>query len=165
MASWFHADIACYEVVRHPWVYLVAIHRFTRIAMGAKRFDCWLYRDLCEELGGELVAKFIDQVRVASKAVRGEVSLRDEAFAADYPAVFEFCSELKNSDGSNRQTATLLAFVEAGCWKFCLGDRESGLSLWAAGETFVEALECLEGLLTGGNPQWRQGTKRTTKKP
>lgn len=135
------------------------------MTLASKRFDCWLYRDLCTELGADLVAKFIDQVKAAGKAVKGEVALQDADFQREYPAIFEFVSETKNSDGTQRQTATLLSFVEAGCWKLCLGDRESGLSLWAAAETFAECLECLEALLTSGNPQWRQGTKRTGKKP
>lgn len=165
MASWIDGDLVCYEVALGTRVHLVIANRFTRVTLAARKYDCWLYRDLILELGGDLVAKYIDQVKAAGKAVKGEIALQDGDFSREYPATFEFVSETKNSDGTQRQTATLLFFAEAGCWKVCLGDRESGLSLWAAGETFIECLECLEALLTSGNPQWRQGTKRSNKKP
>lgn len=111
------------------------------------------------------MAKFLSQVKAAQQAQAGDVSTRDPEFQERYPAVWEFVSIAKHEDGSRRQTSTLLAFVEAGCWKVCLGERESGLSLWAAGETLLEALEALEACLQSPSPQWRQGAKRTPRKP
>lgn len=111
------------------------------------------------------MAKFLGQVKAAQQAQAGDASARDQEFQERYPALWEFVSIARNDDGSRRQTSTLLAFVEAGCWKVCLGERESGLSLWAAGETLQDALEALEACLQSPNPQWRQGAKRTPRKP
>jgi hypothetical protein len=111
------------------------------------------------------VAKYLGQVKAAQQAQAGVAPSRDEEFEGSCPAIWEFVSTAKNEDGTRRQTSTLLAFVEAGCWKLCLSERESGLSLWAAGETFLEALEALEACLQSPSPQWRQGKARTPRKP
>lgn len=148
-----------------PDVVVVVYHRFTRFALAAKAWEQGLFRELDRHLEGCLLAKFLDQVKAAKAGLAGDVSSRDPEFQKAYPAVWEFVSIAKHGDGSTRQTATLLFFLEAGAWKVCLGDRDSGLSLWAAGETFLEALEALEAMLQSPSPQWRAGSKRTPRKP
>lgn len=108
---------------------------------------------------------YLDQVKKAQQAAAGSLQGQDPEFAGAYPALWEFCSVVKMPGGGTRQVATLLLFQEAGVWKVCLGDRDSGLSLWAAGETFQDALEALEACLQSPNPQWRLGSKRTPRKP
>lgn len=163
--TWSEGNLLLLQVARAPWIHLLVYHRFTRFALAGKTYDQWLYAALDKELEGGIVAKYLDQVKAAQAAQKGEATARDMEFARTYPALWEFVSVTKNTDGTARQTATLLAFLEAGTWKVCLGDRDSGLSLWAAGETFLEALEALEACLQSPNPQWRQGSKRTPKRP
>lgn len=163
--SWVDGELEARLVPGKGSVYVLVLHRYTRFALAGKGLENDLFRalDLVYEEG--FVSKFLSQVKAAQKAVAGEMAAVDPEFQRAYPAIWEFVSIFKQDDGTRRQTATLLAFVEAGYWKVCLGDRESGLSLWAAGETFQEALEALEACLQSPGPQWRQGAKRTPRKP
>lgn len=159
------ADMIC---LTYPWkggFFLMAQHRWTRQVFAAKWFESSLYKQLAQEHERGIEMSFLDQVKKARGLVGTDAAFLDVAFKASHPALTEFLTVTKHGDGTPRQTATLLMFVESGTFKVCLGDRDSGLSLWAAGETLQEALEALEACLQSPNPQWRQGSKRTPRKP
>ncbi len=81
--------------------------------------------------------------------------LADPAFERALPALWEYLTLRTYDDGSPRQAATLLVFVEDGTWKVCLSDREAQRSAWAAAETFQSALSALEASVASGAVQWR----------
>ena len=72
------------------------------------------------------------------------------------PALFEYLTEGVWEDGTERETATLLFFLEDNMVKCCLNDRAEGRTLWASAISFPDALRRLEEQLAGGSPDWRQ---------
>lgn len=72
-----------------------------------------------------------------------------------YPTLFAMLSDSSYEDGSARQTATLLMFVEGGTVKLCLNDRDNGRTAWAAATSLENAMKSLEGRLVKDQVEWR----------
>jgi len=145
-------------------VFLLVVHRFSGQTVASGYYCSYDYFMFEEYYEGEFMAKFLDQVVQAKKASNGQETPHDPDFERSYPALWEFLSTSRMDDGTTRQTATLMAFMEGKVWKLCLHDRETGMSLWAAAEAFWEAMETLEAMLKSPAPQWRQGGARKPKK-
>jgi len=111
------------------------------------------------------MAKWLDQVKKKAGDKGKSPAPSDKEFARKYPAIWEFVSLTQNTDGTTRETSSLLYFIADGCWKVRLFEREQNLTLWAAGETQEEATEALEAMLQSGTAQWRSEGHRTDKKP
>jgi len=72
------------------------------------------------------------------------------------PTLWEFLS-VTVIDGKPRQTSTMSLWVSDGAITLCLNERDTGLSMYAGGDTIEEALVCLEGKLNQQQPEWRKG--------
>lgn len=81
---------------------------------------------------------------------------QDAAFVAAYPFLWEYLAATMWSDGSKRETSTLLLLVEEGVWKGCLHDRDSNASGWKSGDTLGGLLEALEAALALDRMDWRR---------
>ncbi len=77
------------------------------------------------------------------------------AFSQEFPSLFEHLSDTTFDDGSERETSTVLLFVDGGQWKACLHDRQEGLSLWVSGATYGDVMSALEADLAAGGGSWR----------
>lgn len=101
------------------------------------------------------MGKYVNEKPVKAGAGPGPACLADPAFERGLPALWEYLTLRSYDDGSPRQAATLLVFVEDGTWKACLSDREAQRSAWAAAGTFQGVLAALEASLATGTVQWR----------
>ena len=79
------------------------------------------------------------------------------------PTVWEFLS-VELVDGKARQRSTLSVWVSDGQLTLCLNERDSGMSLYAGGDTLEEAVRTLERRLTSDSPEWRKGYTGSSKK-
>lgn len=73
----------------------------------------------------------------------------------DISTTIEYLAEANWSDGSERQTSTLLLFTEGGLWKACLRDRALERSCWVTGRSLREVLEVLELGVASDRIEWR----------
>lgn len=93
----------------------------------------------------------------------------DMAFAADFPATWEFLTCCQLANGVARQTATVSLFAADGVFKAFLNDRETGKCLCVASRTVVGLWDALEAALTSDDPGWRDmvrdgGGKHSTRR-
>lgn len=97
-------------------------------------------------------------VRKPTTAEAGGVptAFADHQMAKVCPALLEYLVEDRWEDGSARERATLLLFVEDGWWKACLNDRASQRALWASASTLQGVLGTLEECLQQGTGEWRK---------
>lgn len=109
-----------------------------------------------------LVAKFVRKAVDAQRRNSAEKSAEGVRWEESHPAVWEYLSLDTHEDGAPRTTSMLCVFVEQGCVKIALQDRERGESLWVSAPTFVEALHALEGRLASGEGEWRQSKYKGT---
>ena len=77
-------------------------------------------------------------------------------FEREYPNLYTHLFDERYEDGTHRQTSTLLFFVERGCLKACLNDRDANKSVFLAAASVADALLALELGLDLGNLEWRQ---------
>ncbi len=77
------------------------------------------------------------------------------AFRVGYPVLWEYLSSTAWEDGSARQTASLLCFVEDGLVKLCLNDRSVARTGWVSGRSWEEAVLALEMALGDDRMDWR----------
>lgn len=90
----------------------------------------------------------------------GEGGLRPtKGMMENYPALFAYLTDDQYDDGSRRQRASLLIMADGQVWKGWLNDKDTGRSLWLAGETIEQLLDSMETHLTDGTATWRQDTK------
>lgn len=79
----------------------------------------------------------------------------DLVWMEDHPAIVEYLTETKWSDGRARSTATVLLFFDSGMWKVCLNDRDGERCTFVSGAGPMTALDSLEGQLQEGRVEWR----------
>ena len=104
----------------------------------------------------ELFMSFLDQLKEAQGKKLAGTSCADEKFQKQYPALFEYMTATAFSDGQERTPCSITVFAEDGQFKVCLAERDLDMTLWGTGETFQEALRCVEDRLKGPNPDWRR---------
>lgn len=80
----------------------------------------------------------------------------DDAFAKQFPCLYEHLSEISWDDGEPRKTSTLFIFAEGGQVTICVGERNEDRSLWTGAETVQEALQAAEEALAVPLPLWRE---------
>lgn len=115
-----------------------------------------LTQTLSADHGGRIVS-FLSKPTAGGPSGRGGGSAVTGVLAA-LPALLEYLSAEQYPDGSSRERATLMLLVEDGLCKVCLSDRDTGRSLWRAGQRLEEALKSLEEALSGANPDWRRSS-------
>jgi len=75
---------------------------------------------------------------------------------ANLPAVFEYLSGDRYPDGTPRERSTMTTFVEEGCVKVCMSDRDQARTLWRSGKSLEDVLLALEVALQDGSADWRR---------
>jgi hypothetical protein len=103
-----------------------------------------------------MAGEFLKKAAATKEARKASVdlSLVDQDFAAEYPAISEFLT-LAKVDGQARETSTLLILFEDGLFKAMLNDRENRQTLWVSSETHADLLTTLEVTLTTEPVRWR----------
>ena len=79
----------------------------------------------------------------------------DTSWVTSHPALWEYLTLERYSDGTEREPSMLCAFVEDGMVKLALQDRAEGRSLWVTAWSLPSALDALEGKLQAGDGEWR----------
>jgi len=85
----------------------------------------------------------------------GSVGFPDDEFAALYPTVVDYLVSSKYDDGSARSRSSVSLFVEDGCVKLSLNDKDTRRTLYVASQSVDEAFKTLEAALQVDNPPWR----------
>lgn len=136
-------------------VVLTVHNRFSRMMLASWAMSSWDYASYDAAVEGQAMAKFLRKATAKPASEQTNTAAADHGLEREHPALHEYLTLTRHDDGQERQTATLLVFCEGGMFKVCLSDRDTSQTLWAAAETFVEALEALEACLQSPNPQWR----------
>lgn len=77
-------------------------------------------------------------------------------FALRFPLVWEMLAVGVYPDGSTRRLATITLFVDTDTVKACLNDRDQGLTAFASGQGFMEAIDALEAGLRSDTLEWKR---------
>lgn len=133
-----------------PWTELLQLVEASAASLASAELD--------RRIGGVLMSKFLAKAAPAVSA-KSTIGGPDKEFMSEHPAIVEYLTEDKWPDGSSRELATLLIFVEGGCWKCCLNDKARQMTGWASAGGMVSLLEALEGLLAKGGMDWRRAKK------
>ncbi len=94
--------------------------------------------------------------RESESDVRGGVFDLDSLLPRRAPTLYQFLTDDKWDDGSQREPGTLLLFADAGRFKACLNDRDSGRSVFVSAVSLEGILEALEEGLAGDSLEWRE---------
>jgi len=86
------------------------------------------------------------------------------SFGVKHPRLWEMLTETKYEDGSPRKTATITFFIDEGCVKVCLNDRDQSLAAFCSGDTLDAALRALEAGLEAESLEWRRSQMSSKKK-
>jgi len=86
----------------------------------------------------------------------------DAEFASRCPALVEYLSARSYPDGTARQTSSMTVFVEDGCFKAVLNDRDQEQALFVSERRFTDLVEALEILLQSDDVPWRKNKKQGT---
>lgn len=117
----------------------------------------WYHRprvgDVClgEEVA-ELMLKRSDVVVPMQGQVRQAV---DTVTPERWPVLYHYLTQTTWDDGSPRELASLLVFVDAGTWKAMCKDKDSGRCLWVAAPTFSALWDVMEAALGDPHADWR----------
>lgn len=160
----FDGVVAARHLVTPDGVHvLVGWHRFSGIPLCSWVVMPWDWNAMSEEWEGGVMSKFLKRLKETVNKGPGGPAAVDPEWSKKYPAIVEYMTLVQDDDKNERETSTLLIFAEAGVWKACLGDRETGYTLWASGGTVEELLESLEAILQSPRPGWRLKGKRLPK--
>lgn len=152
----YEPDLQVYtcEAIRGGWWLLAASRSRPTLNVVSECYsgypDCVSSDVLMEE-----VMSFLERV---AKTQRGKPEAKETAdpwMEEQCQAVMEYMTAREWPDGEERETSTLLLFVEDGVFKACLNDRENERGLWATSETLRGSIEALEARLRGGKADWR----------
>lgn len=137
-------------------VYLFAVGERSRNTRGSASFPAVWWHGLDAFTQERVCMSFLRRVSSEAADLKQDPRTSDPTFVKEYPALAEYLMATSYDDGTARQTATLLLFVDGDGVKACLNDRETGYSLWSTTNTLTDALTALDDLLQGDNPPWRK---------
>lgn len=155
LPSFSDGPVNVHRYLFRGYVILVAFHRFTGLCLNGLWMEEGLFDDAMECEGENVMGKFTEKAKQAAAKKVGPQAAKDADFAKDYPALHEYLTEVLTSAGELRQTASLSIFTQDGCFKAYLNDKETGMSLAAAGDSFTGLLEALEAMLQSPATPWR----------
>jgi hypothetical protein len=101
------------------------------------------------------MAEYLSKSRQQSAGSGGADNWSDEEFRRVYPALWEYLSCDKWEDGTVRETATLLFFVDQERLSVCLTDRSGDRVAFNSGTTWGGLLAELEANLEDDSLEWR----------
>lgn len=94
-------------------------------------------------------------------------AMRDSVTQSLYPTLWMYLTDTKWDDGSPREPASLLVFMQDGVLKGMLKDKNALACLWVASSTLGGLLAALEASLNDPSAEWRadrQGTAAAAKR-
>lgn len=80
----------------------------------------------------------------------------DADFEKEWPYLSAFLADTVWDDGTQRETGTLLIFVQEGYLKVCLNDRAANRSAFVTGPTINMLFDACEAGLEGDSLDWRK---------
>ena len=92
---------------------------------------------------------------VTSKEDVTDLFLEDNEFLTMYPNLFHYLVDERWDDGSPREKATLLLFVDAGRLKGMLNDKAMRRIAWLSSTSLAGLLGSFESGLETGALEWR----------
>lgn len=84
-----------------------------------------------------------------------DLSWCDPDFLASYPTLMSYLKDTSYDDARPRVTSTLLLFVEAGCLKICLNDRDNLRSAFFNYDTIESTFAGIEAALAADDVDWK----------
>jgi len=98
--------------------------------------------------------------REATSAQEGSESpkIEDKVMLQQYPATFEFLTEVVWPDGTTRLPGSLVVFCEDGQFKLCVNDKDCGTVAFIASGTMQGAFQAVELGLRQDTLDWRQSS-------
>jgi len=103
----------------------------------------------------EVMRTYVEKALGAKASPGKGAAASDSALAATCPALHEFLTLSQLPDGTARTPSTLSLFSDGGLWKAALNEKDSGLVLWATGESLAQLWDELEARLTAPVVDWR----------
>ena len=79
----------------------------------------------------------------------------DVKFQKAYPTVWDYVVQSKWDDGTPRETGSIMIFVQDGCFKGMLRDKDAGCVLWVAAPSIFGVLEAMEAAVSSPTADWR----------
>lgn len=107
----------------------------------------------------EVVVSFLNKARPVAPA-DPNAPPADAEFTSRCPALAEYLSARSYPDGTQRQTSSLTVFVEDGCFKAVLNDRDQEQALFVSERRFSDLFEALEILLQSDDVPWRKNRSK-----
>lgn len=83
------------------------------------------------------------------------VPWEDPWFKGEYPFLTEFLTATQYEDGTARATGTILLFVDNGCMKLVLNDRDNQRSAFIEKSELLEAFAAAEAGLRNESLTWK----------
>lgn len=154
---WYQADNfegVC--VVRSEAYVFQLWHRFPRmlaeqhvVRRGTRAFE------QCVHSWRTYVGKYVQRLESGLGVSGQPPSYGESAFAARYPATWEYLT-LEQDGDRKRETSTILISAERGRLLACVRDRDRGLMLWVSSDTMEGLADAVEARLDGSKEaDWR----------
>lgn len=125
-----------------------------RLGLGGRRWS-QLQQPVREKLVSDVIARARERLERAERGERPP----DEAFAGEYPALWEFVSVSTMPNGGKRTRSKLTLFLEGDQWKAALTDPDVEASAFVTADTFLDALRSLETQAQEDTLDWRRWWK------
>ncbi|AYP28967.1 MAG: hypothetical protein [Circular genetic element sp.] len=94
----------------------------------------------------------------------GSVNVSAGKWGSAFPSLWEFLTSAKYPDGSSRILGSLSIWVDVGCIKACLNDRDQGLVAFATADSPEGLWSALEKGLRDDTLDWKRGSQPPQKK-
>lgn len=146
------SDRGWWFIRSQPWGGCTLIGDIQRVPGG-----CGLTHDFIERRAEEMLKK-ADSRRAE---LHGHAALVAGDVGVLYPTLWSYLTQTRWDDGTERKTSSVTVFMDSGQLKCVLKDKETGLSLWAAGVGFDSLFSVLESLLNDPTAVWRQDKNDT----
>jgi len=95
------------------------------------------------------------KISQVEERVRARGGLDPCSLAARYPNLWEHLTALAYPDQTARVPSSVSVFLDAGCLKACLKDKDNGLVAFVTADSLTGLLEALEAGLAEESLDWR----------
>jgi len=163
--DWIYGQhIRGYQTDMGDTSYLVFVRSWSGSVLCTTHFVREWWEEMSNPKKLEVQKSYVEKA-LGSKAPTGKgAAASDSTLAATCPALHEFLTLSVLPSGDPRTTSTLLVFSDGGLWKAVLNERDSGLCLWATGESLAQLWEELEARLTAPVVDWRPSARARAEK-
>jgi hypothetical protein len=142
----------------------VVVHRWTGHLERQQTYPRGLLVEWFGELWSDHMTAFFNRP-LSPKDDKGNGSSLpvDTQAQENYPTLSAYLQAETWPDGSKRELSTVTLFRDAGTWRACLNERESGSVLFASSPGLLEVFLALEDRLTADHVDWRPGRSQRRK--